>query len=45
MIYEGIRFLANSGFGDRLVGFTGESPEEIAIWIEDEMCRRLAAIA
>jgi len=31
VIYESIRFLANSGFDDRLVGFTGESPEEIAI--------------
>lgn len=44
-IYEAVRFLGNSGFYERLVEFTGESPEEIAAWIEDGMDRRLAAIA
>ncbi|EMA55561.1 phosphotransferase family protein [Halococcus salifodinae] len=44
-IYEAVRFLGNSGFYDRLVEFTGESPEEIAAWIEDGMRCRLAAIA
>ena len=44
-VYRAVRQLSWSGFFENYLQFVDESPGELAEWVENEMDRRLAAIA